>query len=177
MQREFSRYTEGEMIEFKIIATPDKSQQSTYQHLGRELSFGLTEGDMLIDDPSLAPLQAKISLQGNGYVLENLEPSVEIRLNGKPISGPTPLKDKDNLNMGRTTINFSRVDLTDFAVPAPYEHPQNINRLTPGSKEKAILEALEALEKSSGSGPGAGAPKPPTPPGVKPPLPPGAPKK
>jgi len=160
------------MIEFKIIATPDKSQQSTYQHLGRVLTLGLTEGDMLIDDPSLKAAQVKIYHQGTGFLLENLAPEVEVRLNGKAISGPTPIKDRDNLNMGRTTINFSRVDTADFAVPAPYQHPQNVNRLVPGSKELAILEALDSLAKSAGGG---APPTPPLPPGVKPPLPPGAP--
>jgi hypothetical protein len=159
------------MIEFKIIATTDKSQQSTYQHLGRVLILGQTEGDMIIDDPSLQPAQVKIYHQDGGFLLENLAPEVEVRLNGKAISEPTPVKERDNLNMGRTTISFSRVDTADFTYPPPYEHPQSKNRLVPGSKELAILEALEVLSKKAGNAPPTSTP----PPGIKPPLPPGAP--
>lgn len=134
---------------------------------------------MLIDDPTIAPLQLKISYQGTSYVLENLDSSVDIRLNGKSVSGQVPIKEKDNLNLGRTTINFSRMDTADFLPPPPYEHPQNVHRLTPGSKEKAILDALEFLERNSSDSPASppipgSMPKPPIPGNMpKPPLPPG----
>ncbi len=162
------------MIEFKIIVAPDKSQQSTYQHLGNQLTFGQTEGDMLIDDPALAPLQIRVFAQGQGFFLENLDEDIEIRLNGRPFENPAPLKERDSISMGRTTVSFSRLDLNPPTPPEPFQHPQAASRFVEGSREKAILDALEHLEKSSS----AGMPKPPPLPGAGgPPKPPPLPKK
>ena len=167
------------MIEFKIVGTPDKSQQSTYQHLGLTLLMGNGEGDMVIDDPGLGTLQLKVFYQGNAFYVENLNPAVEVRLNGKPIAGPQPVKERDNLNMGRTVINFVRLDTQPLTPPPEFEHPMAASKFTPGSKEKAILDSLAALEKAATpASPPPPPPKgppgmpPPLPGGVKPPLPP-----
>lgn len=176
------------MIEFKIISSPDRSQQATYQHMGRELSFGKTEGDMLVDDPGFGELQLKVIVDGDkSATIENLHFGVEVRLNGKAISGTVPLKEKDNVTVARTTINFSRLDLASQPIPDPFEHPNARERFTPGSKEQAMLDVLTYLEgrapapASAAPPPPPGAsPMPPKPPlphggGVKPPLPPGSP--
>jgi hypothetical protein len=180
------------MIEFKIISSPDKSQQATYQHLGRELTLGRTEGDMIVDDPAFGDLQIKIVIQQEkGATIENLNTSLEVRLNGKAIMGPMPLKEKDNITVSRTTINFSRLDLGPMSIPEPYEMPTFKERFTKGSKELIMLDVLEHLENATeetalpppaAAGarpplpPGASAGKPPIPPGgaPKPPLPPGS---
>lgn len=158
------------MIEFKIITCPDKSQQATYQHLGQELTFGKAEGDMVIDDPAMSPLQLRVKVEGGGATLENLNLGVEVRLNGKAISGVVPLKEKDNLTVSRTTINFTRLDNAGLAIPEPFQHPNAKERFSPGSKEQVMLDVLAHLEKNT---PAAGAP-PPGPGGAKPPLPGGS---
>lgn len=160
------------MIEFKIITAPDKSQQATYPHLGRELTIGSAEGDMIIDDPALSPRQLRVFFQGEQAMAENLNPDVEIRLNGKAISGATPIKVKDNLTMGRTTINFSQVDLSPYSPPEPYQHPQASTRVIPGSKEKALLDALAELAAAEPDTAPASAAAPPPKPGAVPPKPP-----
>src|SRR5436305_253687 len=137
------------MIEFKIINCPDKSQQATYKHLGKELTFGKTEGDMVIDDPAIGPLQLKISVnEAQSAMIENLFTDVEVRLNGKPIMGPSPLREKDNVTVARTTINFSRLDLAPMPEPARYEHPNAKERFSGTSKESVVLQVLEHLEKN-----------------------------
>lgn len=158
----------GSMIEFKIIATTDRSQQATYQHIGRELSFGKSEGDMIIDDPQLSPLQVRIRHDGNAFVLENVGEG-EVKLNGRLVQGPTPIKERDTLLIGRTTINFFRMDLNPPLIPEPYQPPHITTRFAEGTKEKAILDALEFLTKKEEA---TRAPAPPPAPG-KPPLPPG----
>lgn len=152
------------MIEFKIITTPDRSQLASYSHAGRELKLGRSEGDMLIDDPTLAPLQVRIAHAGQGYIVESLGPG-DVKLNGRSIQGPTPIKERDNLVIGRTTINFIRLDLSAPPIPPPHEHPSARHRFAEGTREKAVLDALSALGREA-AGPG-GAPPPP-----KPPLPP-----
>jgi hypothetical protein len=170
------------MMEFKIVVSPDKTQQGNYQHFGQTLVFGQQEGDMILDDGALGPAQLKVSWQNGGFVVENLHPQVEVRLNGHPITGPSPLRERENITMGRTTIHFSRLDLQPLQPPAPYQHPQAESRFAPGTKESIILEVLEAQEKMESGGPTAppplpgAAPTPPPPPGM-PPLPPGIPRK
>ncbi len=175
------------MIEFKIITCPDKSQQASYQHVGTELTIGKAEGDMVVDDPAMGPLQLRIKIDGKSATLENLNPSVELRLNGKPVTDIVPIKEKDNLTVSRTTINFSRLDAAPPETPKQHEHPNARERFSPGSKELAMLDALDYLEKNAPGGgppiPGAGGGAkpplpggggPPLPGGAKPPLPPGA---
>ncbi|HEY8278247.1 MAG TPA: hypothetical protein VIH99_01400 [Bdellovibrionota bacterium] len=178
------------MIEFKVIASPDKSQQATYQHLGSELIFGQSEGEMIIDDPAFGPTQLKVKIDGEGKAsIENLNTNIEVRLNGKAITGEMPLKEKDNVTVARTTINFARLDGGPPPLPEAYENPLVKDRVVPGSKERALLDALEFLEKrapESGATPlsenTAGGPviPPPVPlngmPPLPPPLPAGAPK-
>ena len=169
------------MIEFKIIACPDKSQLASYQHMGKELTLGKTEGDMIVDDPAFGNLQIKIVLNDDkSATLENLNIGTDVRLNGKSISGVVPLKEKDNITVARTTINISKLDLSPPPTPQPYEHPNARERFTPGSKESTVLEVLDFLEKNYSTGgasppiPGTPGAKPPVP-GAKPPLPPGMP--
>lgn len=167
------------MIEFKVIATPDKSQQASYRHEGHELTIGSAEGDMIIDDPNMSPLQLHIRGGASGYSIENVAPDVEVRLNGKPISGAVPLKERDNLTIGRTTINFSRLDMAALSPPEPFEIASVGTRLAPGTKEHAILAVLDILAAEAGAAaPAGGPPKPPVPggglpraPGAPPPLP------
>jgi predicted component of type VI protein secretion system len=160
------------MMEFKIITTPDRSQQASYTHAGRELRLGRAEGDLLIDDPQIAPLQVRVYHDGGAFVVENLGGG-EVKVNGRPVQGPTPLKEKDNLILGRTTVNFFRLDLNPPAPPAPFEHPLANTRFAEGTREKAVLDALAALSEQEGPAAPA-APKMPSPPAgmPKPPLPP-----
>jgi hypothetical protein len=163
------------MIEFKIVASPDRSQQATYQHLSTEITFGQNDGDMILDDPLLAPLQLKIFRQGSGYMVQNLADDIEVRLNGRALQEAMPIKEKDNLNLGRTVISITRLDALPLQPPPPYEYPHANSRFAAGTKEKAILDALAAqAQKESGASPAPSAamPKPPPPPGVKPPPPP-----
>jgi len=167
------------MIEFKIISTVDKSQQSTYIHLGQELVFGREEGDMIVDDPAFGPVQARIAFQNGGFTVTNLHPELELRLNGKPVEGSMPIKEKDNLNMGRTVVNFTRIDTLPLTPPPPYEHPQAQTKFAPDTKESALLKALEILESQCQSStppppPGASASPPVIPPPAIPPPIPGA---
>jgi pSer/pThr/pTyr-binding forkhead associated (FHA) protein len=155
------------MIEFRILTCPDKSQQSTYRHPGRELTMGSSEADMVVDDPALSAAQLRIFWHGNGFFLENLDPQVEVRLNGKPLGDASPVKERDNINMGRTTVNILSLNTNPLQPPPAFEHPQAAARFVEGSKEKAVLDALDLLGKAEG---GASGPKPPTPPGM-PPIP------
>ena len=137
------------MIEFKIISTPDKSKQAVYQHIGTELVIGSADADMVVDDPQMGARQIRIFLEGTEAFIENLDGNVEVRLNGKPVDGPILLKEKDNLNLARTSIQFTKLDASLPLPPPPYEYPHEKMRFSTDSKESAIMEALSTLEKKN----------------------------
>lgn len=171
------------MIEFKILATVDKGQQASYSHHESEISFGSAEADMVIDDPAIGETQFRVFQEGGQFFVENLNEELELRLNGKPISGKAPLKAKDSVVAGKTTIQFSRLDLGPPQPPERYEHPMAAQRFSKDSKEKAVLDVLEFLAGQSGSPAGppplpGEAPRPPLPGGApKSPMPPPLPKR
>ncbi|MCO5142780.1 MAG: hypothetical protein M9962_06795 [Oligoflexia bacterium] len=161
------------MIEFKIIATSDRSQQATYIHPGASLTFGSQDAEMVIDDPDLASVQFRVFAQGGQSFVENLVPEIELRVNGRAIDGPSPLKAKDNLSVARTTINFSKINELPPSPPPPFEHPQAEHRFAPETKESAILDVLDFLAKEH-SGGSVKKPPPPLPSASTPPPLPGA---
>lgn len=153
------------MIEFKVISTPDRSQLASYRHVGEELTIGNDEAEMVLDDPQLGSVQARLYFEGAKCYIENLMPEVEVRINGKAIDGASPLKVKDNITMGRTTLNFTALDTKPIPPPESFVHPQASTRFAEDTAEKAILDALDFLADPSGS-------TPPSAPGNKPPPPP-----
>ncbi|MGE3262583.1 MAG: FHA domain-containing protein [Bacteriovoracia bacterium] len=159
------------MIEFKIISTVDRSQIGNYQHLGAELTIGSADGEMLIDDPQIAALQLRVRVAGGQPTLENLEPGVEARLNGRPFEGTVPLKEKDNVSVGKTSIQILRLDLSTIAAPEPIDHRNALTRFASDTKEKAILDGLEYLERQAGESQ-SGTPSPPVPGAPRPAIPP-----
>ncbi len=166
------------MIEFKIIQTPDKGQIAAYTHPHNELVVGSASGDMIIDDPNLGEQQIQVRPEGAGFVIENLNPDVEVRVSGRTVVDPAPIKSNDTVNMGKTTIHFLHLSQEAASPPSPFQNPQFEARVVEGSKEKAILDALDFLK--GGATGATGATKPPMPPragGGKPPLPPPLPGK
>ncbi len=164
------------MIEFKIIATPERSQVGNYQHLANDLRFGSAEGDMIIDDPDISEQQARIYLEGTQFFVENLDPSVPVKVNSQLVDGSAPIKTRDSLVIGKTTIQMSLLDPNPISPPEPFTHQQAVARFVDGSKEKAILDVLELLSGDAGGASGAekaGDTPPPMPQGMPkpPPLP------
>lgn len=151
------------MIEFKIMQCPERSQVGNYQHATNEITFGASEGDMIIDDPDIAERQTRIFLSGNSFLVENLDPTVEIKLNGRPLTEKSPIKTRDSLTIGRTTIQMSFLDPAPPKLPEPFTHPQADARFTEGSKESAMITVLKHLSEESGPA------KPPS--SLPPPLP------
>src|SRR4051812_5219749 len=67
-----------------IVVHRDGSDGITYNLLGDQIDVGRTEGDLLFDDPHLAPRHARIAASLSGRVLTPLEPrnGVYVRLRG-----------------------------------------------------------------------------------------------
>ena len=134
------------MIEFKITQCPEKQQIGNYQHWFNEISFGSANADMLIDDPDIAEQQLRIYLENGQAYAQNLDENVSIKVNGRPVGDdPTPFKVKELLVFGKTQIIFSRIDENSPEHPEPIEFHNAAARFVQGSKETAILSALNHL--------------------------------
>jgi hypothetical protein len=151
------------MIEFKILQTVDKAQVGNYQHFTNEFIFGSAEGDMIIDDPDISEQQARIYAEGTEFFIESIDTAAVVKLNSQPISGPTPIKAKDNIAVGHTTIQMTLLDPNPIKPPERFVNPNAGTRFAAGSKEEALLKVLEFL--------GGAAPQ-----DTPPPLPQGMPK-
>lgn len=138
------------MILFKITSCPDKSQIGIYQHENSSLIIGSVDADMIIDDPDIAEQQLEIRLEDDGFVVENLYPKVEVKLNGTKLGKKAvPIKANDSLAMASTQIFVTKLDDSPLEPPEVRERDTVAMRLqSPDSPEGAILEALEFLSGS-----------------------------
>ncbi|MFL5308615.1 MAG: FHA domain-containing protein [Polyangia bacterium] len=97
-------------VGFKLIVVHrDGTDGITYNLLGDQIDIGRTEGDLLFEDPHLAPRHARVSASLTGRVLTPLEPrnGVYVRLRGS-----IDLQDGDYILVGKQVLRFEL--LTDI---------------------------------------------------------------
>jgi hypothetical protein len=81
-----------------------------------DLSRGATligrssECQVTIEDPLVSRQHARIVIDGDDALLEDLGSRNGVKLNGAPIKKPTPLKDGDRLRIGTQELVFCRVE-------------------------------------------------------------------
>ncbi len=97
-------------VGFKLIVVHrDGTDGITYNLLGDQIDIGRTEGDLLFEDPHLAPRHARVSASLTGRVLTPLETrnGVYVRLRGS-----IDLQDGDYILVGKQVLRFEL--LTDI---------------------------------------------------------------
>jgi hypothetical protein len=81
-----------------------------------DLSRGATligrssECQVTIEDPLVSRQHARIVIDGDEVLLEDLGSRNGVKLNGAPVSKPTPMKDGDRLRIGTQELVFCRVE-------------------------------------------------------------------
>jgi hypothetical protein len=78
--------------------------------IGRSLDCNLT-----IEDPLVSRQHARIGVDDDGGVVEDLGSRNGVRVNGVSIHGPTRLRDGDRVRIGTQDFIFCRVDMTGKA--------------------------------------------------------------
>lgn len=73
------------------------------------------------DDTAVEPVHAKITRQGNGWVLSDAGTPAGTLLNGRRLAGPTPLHSGDRIQVGGSVLLFAAKtrDVAPAASPAP----------------------------------------------------------
>jgi pSer/pThr/pTyr-binding forkhead associated (FHA) protein len=102
-----------------VVVHRDGTDGITYNLLGDQIDIGRTEGDLLFEDPHLAPRHARIVASLTGRVLTPLETrnGVYVRLRG-----PVDLQDGDYLLMGKQVLKFETVSEPERNVRPALEH-------------------------------------------------------
>jgi RsiW-degrading membrane proteinase PrsW (M82 family) len=70
-------------------------------HIGRLLT-----NDVVLDDPTAARMHAVIRWTPTGYEIEDLGSAGGTRVEGRPISGPTPLAPDQEIAIGQSVLTF-----------------------------------------------------------------------
>jgi pSer/pThr/pTyr-binding forkhead associated (FHA) protein len=102
-----------------VVVHRDGTDGITYNLLGDQIDIGRAEGDLLFEDPHLAPRHARIVASLTGRVLTPLETrnGVYVRLRG-----PVDLQDGDYLLMGKQVLRFETVTEPERNVRPAIEH-------------------------------------------------------
>jgi pSer/pThr/pTyr-binding forkhead associated (FHA) protein len=114
------RVVAGQQTGFRLVVVHrDGTDGITYNLLGDQIDIGRTEGDLLFEDPHLAPRHARIVASMSGRVLTPLETrnGVYVRLRG-----PVDLQDGDYILMGKQVLRFETVTEPERNVRPALEH-------------------------------------------------------
>jgi pSer/pThr/pTyr-binding forkhead associated (FHA) protein len=102
-----------------VVVHRDGSDGITYNLLGDQIDIGRTEGDLLFDDPHLAPRHARIAASLSGRVLTPLEPrnGVYVRLRSA-----VDLHDGDYFLVGKQVLRFDLLPEPERVLRPALEH-------------------------------------------------------
>jgi len=102
-----------------VVVHRDGTDGITYNLLGDQIDIGRTEGDLLFEDPHLAPRHARIVASLTGRVLTPLETrnGIYVRLRGA-----VDLQDGDYLLLGKQVLHFELVPEAERNVRPAMEH-------------------------------------------------------
>ena len=102
-----------------VVVHRDGTDGITYNLLGDQIDIGRTEGDLLFEDPHLAPRHARIVASLTGRVLTPLETRNGVYVR---VRGPVDLQDGDYLLMGKQVLRYETVSEPERNVRPAIEH-------------------------------------------------------
>jgi pSer/pThr/pTyr-binding forkhead associated (FHA) protein len=102
-----------------VVVHRDGTDGIAYNLLGDQIDIGRTEGDLLFEDPHLAPRHARVVASLTGRVLTPLESrnGVYVRLRG-----PIDLQDGDHLLVGKQVLKFELLTDAERSLRPALEH-------------------------------------------------------
>jgi pSer/pThr/pTyr-binding forkhead associated (FHA) protein len=102
-----------------IVVHRDGTDGITYNLLGDQIDIGRTEGDLIFEDPHLAPRHARIVASLTGRVLTPLDTrnGIYVRLRG-----PVDLMDGDYILLGKQVLHFELVPEAERNARPAIEH-------------------------------------------------------
>jgi pSer/pThr/pTyr-binding forkhead associated (FHA) protein len=102
-----------------VVVHRDGSDGITYNLLGDQIDIGRTEGDLLFDDPHLAPRHARITASLSGRVLTPLEPRNGVYVR---VRTAVELHDGDYFLIGKQVLRFDLLPEAERILRPALEH-------------------------------------------------------
>ncbi len=110
---------------YRLVVRSGPTQGKSFDLTKNEVTIGRdTANDIVINDPEISRKHARLVLQGNGYVLEDLGSTNGTYVDGQRLMGPYVLRPGDtillgeNINLGYEVSQFDP-DATLVAQPSP----------------------------------------------------------
>ncbi|MBI4041510.1 MAG: FHA domain-containing protein [Deltaproteobacteria bacterium] len=98
-------------IKAKLMVLEGKSPHTSYDLQGKEMVIGRDAAcDLFLDDDKISREHAKILLQAEGYVLEDLNSMNGTYVNHQKITSPHLLKSSDHIQLGDSVLQFALCD-------------------------------------------------------------------
>ena len=86
-----------------VVQGPDPGQET--ELIKSEIIIGRDPAvDLVISAPGVSRRHARITLQGSGYLIEDLGSSNGTFLNSQPVTAPVPLNSGDQIGLGRSVL-------------------------------------------------------------------------
>ena len=135
------------MIEFQVIESPDENVHSTFKFFQNQLYVGRSNGDLWIQDASLAASHVMLEVIGKDLLVHPQRDVEFYLINGKRASAIRKLKINDSVTIGKTTLKIISFSETYW------ESKKNIlnhklNELIQNNSERlTVVEGLTKLMK------------------------------
>jgi pSer/pThr/pTyr-binding forkhead associated (FHA) protein len=102
-----------------VVVHRDGTDGMAYSLMGHQIDIGRTDGDLLFDDPHLAPRHARIVVSPNGWVLSPLELRNGVYLR---LRAPIELSDGDYFLIGKQVLRYEICSEAERNIHAAVEH-------------------------------------------------------
>jgi pSer/pThr/pTyr-binding forkhead associated (FHA) protein len=102
-----------------VVVHRDGTDGMAYSLLGHQVDIGRTDGDLLFDDPHLAPRHARILAGPNGWLLSALELRNGIYLR---LRNAVDLTDGDHFLIGKQVLRYEVLSEVERTLHAAIEH-------------------------------------------------------
>lgn len=127
------------MISLKITDSTDEAAVGELLVGHNELIFGRREGTILIDDPGLQNIHARLVVsENNELTISPASPGASIAVGGRLINDPLSLEKESIFQMARTSVQ-----VIDFQFSLSPGGRVDASKFIPGSSERRILDIIE----------------------------------
>jgi WD40 repeat protein len=120
-----------------LVASSGPSSGSAFEMMGSSITIGrAADNAIVLDDNTVSRHHARLELQGNTYVLTDLDSANGTWVNGRRISEPVPLQANDSIRFGNVSVfafspqpfldgdkTFSAQDIGPERAPMPAAAP------------------------------------------------------
>jgi pSer/pThr/pTyr-binding forkhead associated (FHA) protein len=102
-----------------VVVRRDGSDGTSYSMSAAQFDIGRTEGEMVFDDPHLAPRHARVTSGPEGRTIQPLDAVNGVYLR---MRGPVDLESGDRIIIGKQLLEFERVQPAQAQLPPLVEH-------------------------------------------------------